>query len=100
MIAIAAQTVSLPKKETVFIITAKVVLSLVLGTLCLSRFPVYVNVVALGALILVLLNTLIQRDHFSFFVQMFFCNHFVFGSDNGGLYNLAGLLALISYYIL
>jgi O-antigen ligase len=46
------------------------------------------------------LNTLIQKDHFSFFVQLLFCNHFLFGYETGGLFNIAAMLSLISYYIM
>src|SRR5438045_112334 len=100
MIAAAVENVSVPKKETVFVIGVKIMLNLVLGTFCFARYPAAVNVVALGAITMVLLNSLIQKDHFSFFLQLLFANHFVFGSDNGGLYNLPALLALIAYYLL
>lgn len=100
MIAAAIPNVSIKKKEPVFMMLAKIGLLMIIGVLCLSRFPIIVNVAALGIMVLVFLHSLIQRDHFSFFVQLFFCNHFVLGSDNGGLYNVAALLALVVYYIL
>lgn len=100
MLATAVHDVSSTRSEPVYFIIGKILLLLVLGTLCLSGYPVIINVAALGAIVLVLLSSLLAKDYFSFFLQIFFCNHFVLGSDNGGLFNLACLLAFLLYYIL
>ncbi|MBB1286126.1 O-antigen ligase family protein [Flavisolibacter sp. BT320] len=100
MIAPALSSVSMQKKDSVVMMLTKIALLMIIGILCLSRFPIIVNVAALGIMTLVFLHSLMQKDHFSFFVQLLFCNHFILGSDNGGLYNVAALLALGAYYIL
>ena len=96
----AVENISIPKQESVFLLLVKIGLHVILGTLCFARYPAVVNVAALGSIVLVFLHTLNQRDYVSFFLQMLFCNHFVFGNDNGGLYNIAGLLALVAHYII
>jgi O-antigen ligase len=99
MITAAIENASLHKKETVLMILVKIMFHVVLGILCFTRFPMPVNVVAMGCIVLIFLHTLGQKDYFSFFIQLVFCNHFVFGYETGGTFNLASILALISHYL-
>ncbi|WP_345952718.1 O-antigen ligase family protein [Mucilaginibacter sp. PAMB04168] len=87
-------TVNPKEHESVIHVGAKVFGVCFLGTLCLTAYSPVVNLAAFGAIVLVFLNTLLKKDNFSLLIQLFFANHYVFGNDKGGVFNIAALLAL------
>ncbi|MBW4890158.1 O-antigen ligase family protein [Mucilaginibacter sp. HMF5004] len=84
-------------KNALLLIVGKLLLVMSLGTLCLAVYPSVVNMAALGCIALIFLNLLINEDYFAFVIIVFFSNHYIFGNDKGGLFNLAALLAMLGY---
>ncbi len=84
-------------KHALWLVVGKLLLVMSLGTLCLAVYPVVVNMAALGCIALIFLNLLINEDYFAFVIIVFFSNHYIFGNDKGGLFNLAALLAMLAY---
>ncbi len=88
------------KQESVVFILFKILSLIILGNFCLSQYSFLINLIGFGGIVLVFFHSLYNRDFFSFFIQLFFCNHLVYGSDNGGLYNLAALISIFVVYLL
>ncbi|MBS7566819.1 O-antigen ligase family protein [Mucilaginibacter sp. Bleaf8] len=85
------------KQESLILILIKTFGVCLLGTFCLTAYSPVVNLAAFALIILAFLNTLVKRDHFSLLIQLFFANHYVFGNDKGGVFNIAALIALCIY---
>lgn len=82
------------RQEAVWVICIKLFMVCLLGGFCLTDYPPVVNFAAMACIIFIFINTLVKKDYFSLIIQLFFSNHFVFGNDKGGLFNIAALIAL------
>lgn len=85
------------KEDNVWVIVAKSLLMIVAGNFTFGAYSMLLNLGAALLVMFIFLTTLLKLDFFSFFVQLFICNHFPFGSDFGGIYNLIAALALIIF---
>lgn len=56
-----------------------------------------VTIVALLIIIFLFYISLHKKDYFSFLMQLFICNHFTYGYEIGGTFNLAASIALIGH---
>ncbi|WP_179222995.1 O-antigen ligase family protein [Pontibacter ummariensis] len=86
-------------KESLYVICIKLIIVLLLGNFCLAQFPFAVNLCSFVGIVIIFFSSLKRLDFPSFLIQLFFCNHFVFGNEKGGVFNLAALLALIMYSV-
>ena len=84
-------------KKALLLILAKLLLVMALGTLCLAVYSPIINIIALGGIVLIFLTLLANEDYFAFVIILFFSNHYIFGNDKGGLFNLAAFLAMLGY---
>ena len=84
-------------KKALLLIVAKLLLVMALGSFCLAVYSPIINIIALGGIVLIFLTLLANEDYFAFVIILFFSNHYVFGNDKGGLFNLAALLAMMGY---
>jgi O-antigen ligase len=83
--------------DSVKFLCGKVALICILGSFSLSAYNPAVNLVAVIGIMAVFTSTLNKGDYFSFVTQLFFCNHFVFGNDKGGLFNIVALFTLLIF---
>lgn len=88
-------SVNLSYTESVKQIVFKLILVCILGSFCLTAYNPVVNLVAFSGIVFIYLNTIIKKDCFSLIIQLFFANHYVFGNDKGGLFNIAVLVAML-----
>ncbi len=70
---------------------------MVLGQFTFAKYPA--PVMALSLLIIggLFFDSLYRNKYPHFLFQLFICNHFMFGYENGGIYNLAASISLIIY---
>jgi hypothetical protein len=81
-------------QEPVKIVLAKIAMVCLLGSFSLGAYNPAVNLLAVIAMIYVFTSSINKGDYFSFMMQLFFANHFVFGNDKGGLFNIVALFTL------
>ena len=84
-------------KNALLLILTKLALVLMFGSFCLAVYSPVINIIALGGIAAIFLTLLANEDYFVFLVILFFSNHYIFGNDKGGLFNLAAVLALAGY---
>lgn len=87
------------KSDSVLIIFLKILVYLILGSFTFSAYPLPIVLAALTIITVIFFITLYKEDYFSFLMQLFICNHFQFGYENGGIFNLAASLALIIHLL-
>jgi hypothetical protein len=75
----------------------KLAIICILGNFCLTAYNPAINLLAIAGIVFIFVKTLVIKDNFSLIIQLFFANHYVFGNDKGGLFNIAALIAMLIY---
>ncbi|KQS30676.1 O-antigen ligase family protein [Dyadobacter sp. Leaf189] len=86
-----------PKADSLIFVMGKLAIMMVLGQFTFARYPA--PVMALSLLIIggLFFDSLYRNKYPLFLFQLFICNHFMFGYENGGIYNLVASISLITY---
>ncbi|RDC54297.1 hypothetical protein DU508_22685 [Pedobacter chinensis] len=82
------------------LILIKIAAAVIIGPFTYSIYALPVTIIAMVSLIFLFFISLYQRNYFSFLMQLFICNHFTYGYEIGGTFNLAASIALIAYLFL
>ncbi|QPH39936.1 O-antigen ligase family protein [Pedobacter endophyticus] len=80
-------------------ILLKIAAQAVIGQFTYTKFPLPVVVLALLLVIFLFFISLYKKDYFSFLMQLFICNHYTYGYEIGGTFNLAATIALVAYLL-
>jgi len=75
----------------------KITVQVVCGPFTFSEYPIPVIATALGIILFTFFISLQRQEYFSFLLQLLICNHFLFGYENGGVFNFAASISLIIY---
>jgi len=78
-------------------ILLKIAAAVVIGPFTYSIYSLPVTILALLSIIFLFYISLHQKNYFSFLMQLFICNHFNYGYEIGGAFNLAATIALIAH---
>lgn len=87
------------RNDSVLIIFCKIFLQIIIAPFTFSVYPTLINVAAFILVFLTSFATIRKGDYFSFFIQLFICNHFTFGNDIGGVFNLTSGLAFLFHHL-
>ena len=75
----------------------KIAVQIVLGQFTFSIYPFPVVIGSITVIAGLFFLSLYRGDYFFFLMQLFICNHFMFGYENGGVYNMAATVVLLGY---
>jgi len=88
------------KEESIIWILIKIMALAVIGPFTYSIYSMPVVIAAFLAITAIFFVTLFQKQYFSFLMQLFICNHFTYGYEIGGTFNLVAFVALFAYLFL
>ena len=89
----------LKKTDSVFVICLKSMIAVLLGSAEVSVSSTAVKAVAVVIIFALFVITISRRDYVSLLLQLLLCNHFVYGEEYGGLFNLIAIAAILFYYM-
>jgi O-antigen ligase len=86
-------------REPLVHLLAKIVIMMVFGQFTFSIYSIALVLPAAVMIAGLFFVSLYREHYFSFLMQLFICNHFMFGYESGGIYNALASFALIAYLI-
>ncbi len=90
---------SAKRADSVFLICLKGMIAVLLGSAEVSATSIAVKAGAVLIIFILFVVTIANRDYVSLLLQLLLGNHFVYGEEYGGLFNLIAIAAILFFYM-